>query len=161
MPPVSVRLAEIVAALQEVVPGVLLGNGDLAVTRLAPLDDADGNSLSFLSNPRYASQLASTLAACVIVAPAQRDAAVARGAAIVTDDPYLYFARLTQWWARHRRRPVEAGVHPSALIEPGARVHASATVGPLCFVAAGADIGAGVVIGSHAHIGDRSDNPRS
>ena len=42
---------------------------------------------------------ADSAAACVIVAPAFRDAAAARGAVIVSADPYLYFARLTQWWA--------------------------------------------------------------
>ena len=41
----------------------------------------------------------------MIVGPAMRDAAAARGAAIVCADPYLAFARLTQWWAaRHAAR---------------------------------------------------------
>ena len=144
-----VRLADVVAALG----GVLHGDGNLAVTRLAPLESADAGSLSFLANPRYAGKMAASAAGCVVVAPAQQDLALARGAAIVTPDPYLYFARLTQWWAGRTRPPAAAGIHPSAVVEPGAQIHASASIGALAYVGAGARIGAGAVIGTHCHIG--------
>ncbi len=147
--PSPVRLADLVSALG----GELCGDGSLVVTRLAPLETADAASLSFVANPRYAAQLAVSAAACVIVAPALRDAALARGAAIVTADPYLYFARLTQWWAARQRRPALRGVHPSAVVEPGARIDASASIGAFSFVGAGAVVAAGAVIGTHAYIG--------
>ena len=147
--PTAVRLADVVAALG----GVLQGDADLPVDRLAPLESADGRSLSFLANPRYAAKMAASLAACVVVAPAQQDLAAARGAAIVTPDPYLYFARLTQWWAARTRAAAIPGVHASAVVEQGAQIHPSASVGALAYVGAGARIGAGVVIGSHGHIG--------
>ena len=147
--PTPVRLADVVAALG----GELHGNPDQTISRLASLEQADATSLSFLANPRYASKLAATAAACVIVAPAQQEAATARGAAIVTPDPYLYYARLTQWWAAQRRRAPAVGVHPSAVVEPGAVIDASASVGALAYVGAGARIGAGAVIGTHGHIG--------
>jgi UDP-3-O-[3-hydroxymyristoyl] glucosamine N-acyltransferase len=144
-----VRLADVVAALG----GALHGDGSLPILRLAPLESADAGSLSFLANPRYAARMAASAAACVVVAPAQQDLALARGAAIVTPDPYLYFARLTQWWAARTRQAPTAGIHPSAVVEPGAQVHASAAVGALAYVGAGACIGAGAVIGTHGHIG--------
>ncbi len=147
--PSPVRLADVVSALG----GELCGDGDLPIARLAPLETADAGSLSFVANPRYAGQLAASLAGCVIVAPALRDAALARGAAIVTPDPYLYFARLTQWWAASQRRPAVDGVHASAVVEPGAQIHASASIGAFAFVGAGAVVAAGAVIGTHAHIG--------
>ena len=144
-----VRLADVVAALG----GALHGDGSLPILRLAPLESADAGSLSFLANPRYAARMAASAAACVVVAPAQQDLALARGAAIVTPDPYLYFARLTQWWAARTRQAPAAGVHPSAVVEPGARIHATASVGALTYVGAGAVIGPGAVIGTHCHIG--------
>ena len=141
MPP-AVPLHEIVAALG----GEFHGDPELTVDRLAPLHSADPSSLTFLAQPRLAGQLATARAACVIVAPAQRDAAISRGAAIIADDPYLYYARLSQWWvARHRPRPA-AGVDPSAVVEPGARIHASASVGAFVFVGARAEIGANTCI---------------
>ncbi|PTT84372.1 UDP-3-O-(3-hydroxymyristoyl)glucosamine N-acyltransferase, partial [Pelomonas sp. HMWF004] len=81
-----VALSELIAALG----GDLLGEADVSILRIAPLDEADAHSISFLANPRYQAQLATTAAACVIVAPALAEAAAARGAAIVTPDPYLY-----------------------------------------------------------------------
>ena len=142
-------LGEIAASLG----GELLGDPGLVVDRIGPLEGATARTLSFLSNPRYQSQLAASGAGCVIVAPAQREAALARGAALVTPDPYLYFARLTQWWAARRRAPVVPGVHASAVVDPGAPVATSASLGPFVVVEAGAVIGDGAVIGAHGHVG--------
>ena len=147
--PSPVRLADLVSALG----GELCGDGSLLIDRLAPLETASASSLSFVANPRYAAQLASSQAACVIVGPALRDAAVGRGAAIITPDPYLYFARLTQWWAGQHRRPAVTGVHPSAVVEPGAHIDATASIGAFAYIGAGAVVSAGAVIGTHGHIG--------
>jgi len=146
---VKVSLADIVARLG----GELAGDPALEVDRIGSLDGATPSTISFLANPRYQSQLAASQAGCVIVAPAQADTARARGTAIVTPDPYLYFARLTQWWAERTRAPARAGVHPSAVVEPGARVNPSASISALAFIADGAEIAAGAVIGPQSHIG--------
>ena len=151
--PGPVRLAEVVASLGGELCGGPADVAERPITRLAPIESADDNSLSFLSNPRLVAQLATSSAACVIVAPALREQALARGAAIVTPDPYLYFARLTQWWAARTRHAPVAGVHPGAVVEPGARIDASASVGAFCFIGAGATIAAGAVIGPHGHVG--------
>jgi len=133
--------------------GELIGDPAVRITRIGPLEGATPSTLSFLSNPRYQPQLAMSPAACVIVAPAMRDAATARGAAIVADDPYLYFARLTQWWAaRTRARPV-AGVHASAVIDASARIGEGVSIGALAVIEAGAVIGDGAVIGAQCFIG--------
>jgi UDP-3-O-[3-hydroxymyristoyl] glucosamine N-acyltransferase len=44
-------------------------------------------------------------------------------------------------------------VHPSAVVEPGARIAATASVGAFSFIGAGATVGAGAVIGPHGHVG--------
>jgi UDP-3-O-[3-hydroxymyristoyl] glucosamine N-acyltransferase len=143
-----VHLADIVAALG----GELIGDADTRIDRIATLEAADAASITFLSNPRYAPQLASSRAACVIVAPAQRDAAVARGRALVADDPYLYYARLSQWWVRRHAIPARPGVHASAVVEPGARIDPGASIGPLAYVGAQAEVAAGAVIAAQAHV---------
>ena len=145
----QVSLADIAAALG----GELHGDPARKVSRIGALHSATDDAITFLSHPRYAAQLAVSQAGCVIVAPAMREAALARGATIVSDDPYLYFARLTQWWAAAMRPVTEPGVHRSACIEPGAIVHAGASVGAFAHVAAGARIADGVVIGAHGAIG--------
>jgi UDP-3-O-[3-hydroxymyristoyl] glucosamine N-acyltransferase len=145
-----VRLGELAQHLG----GELRGDADALIHRLGTLETADAQTLSFLANPRYQAQLAATRAGCVIVAPALADLAAARGAALVCADPYHAFARLTQWWAARTRRPATPGVHPSAVVEEGARIDATASVGPLCFVGRGARIAEGAVLGPQCHVGD-------
>ena len=135
----------------------LVGDADAVMTRIGPLESADSATLGFLANPRYESQLASTRAGCVIVAPALRDAACARGAALICTDPYLAFARLTQWWAVQQRRVPPPGVHGSAVVEEGADIDATASVGALAFIGRGARIGPGAVIAAQCHVGEEAE----
>lgn len=144
-----VTLAELAALLG----GELLGDPALQIERIATLESADERSIAFLANPRYAAQLACSAAACVIVGPAQRDAAAARGAALVCADPYLAYARLTQWWAARQRPRPAPGIHAAAVVEEGAQIDPSAHVGALATIGAGARIGAQAVIGAHCHVG--------
>jgi UDP-3-O-[3-hydroxymyristoyl] glucosamine N-acyltransferase len=147
---VRARLGE----LSERLGGELLGGDPLAeIGRIAPLETAGADAIAFLSNPRYQPQLAASRAGCVIVGPALRDAAVARGAALVCADPYLAFARLTQWWAAQSRGPLQPGVHASAVIEAGAVIDPAAHIGPLAFVGAGARIGAHARIDAQCFVG--------
>jgi len=147
---VRLRLGDIVDSLG----GELHGDRGMAIDGLAPLEGASPRQLSFLSNPKYQSQLAASQAGCVIVGPAMREAAVARGAAIVTDDPYLYFARVTRLWKATTSPPQSAGVHPSAVVDPQAVVDPTAWIGPLCVVERGARIGAHTVLKARVSVGE-------
>ncbi len=146
-------------AIVEALGGILHGDASLTVQRLAPLQSATSADLSFLSHAKYAVQLQSTQARCVIVAPAFADAAAARGACIVTDDPYLYFAKVTQLYKRERTAEqqgmqAQALIHASAVVHTSAYVDATASVGPLCVVEQGARIGAGTVLKSRVTVGE-------
>lgn len=134
----ALSLGDIVRALG----GRLHGDPHIPLTGLAPLETASASELSFLSNPRYQSQLAASRAACVIVAPALLEAALARGAAIETDDPYLYFARLTRWWKSRLAPPAGPRIHPSAVIDLDAQIDPTARIGALCVIERGVRIGA-------------------
>ncbi|MBC7617728.1 MAG: UDP-3-O-(3-hydroxymyristoyl)glucosamine N-acyltransferase [Candidatus Saccharibacteria bacterium] len=136
--------------------GELIGDPQKIISGVAPLESAKPSQLSFLSNPKYQTLLTASKAACVIVAPAMRNLAIDRGACIVTDLPYLYFARLTQLWQKQRRfhAPQELVVHASAVIHPTAVVHASARIGPLCVIEQGARIGADTVLKSRVTVGE-------
>ncbi len=143
------RLDAIVAALG----GELTGPGETLIARLAPLESADHNALAFVAHVRYAAQVEATQAAALIVSPALRERAAARGPCIVSDNPYLYFARLTQWWrAQHDPYPPVA-IHPSAWVDPCAELASGVSVGPFVVVEAGARIGAGTRLGAHVTVG--------
>jgi UDP-3-O-[3-hydroxymyristoyl] glucosamine N-acyltransferase len=145
----SVRLADVVTALG----GELSGDPQLVIDRIGTLESATTSTLSFLSQPKYQAQLATTRAGCVIVAPSMHSAAVARGAVIVTPDPYLYFARLTQWWVRRTRPAISQGIHPSAVVDPAAALGRGVAVGALAVIEAGAVISEGAVIGAQCFVG--------
>jgi UDP-3-O-[3-hydroxymyristoyl] glucosamine N-acyltransferase len=146
---VRVRIGELAAHLG----GELIGDPQAEVTRIATLASAGPDAIGFVAHPRYRAQIDATRAGCLIVGPALRDEAAARGAVIVCADPYLAYARLTRWWAAAGRGAAPVGIHPTALVEAGARVAADAQVGALAFVGAGARVGARAVIGAQAHVG--------
>ena len=143
----TLKLAAIIGALASESDARLVGDPEVTIERLAPLEQATSRDLTFLSHPKYAGKLIRSAAACVVVAPSVEAIARARGACIVVADPYLYFARITQLWKRHHSPAVMPFIHASAWIDPLARlapgvsVAAFACIGPGAVIAAGARIG--------------------
>ena len=145
----SVALSEIVGSLG----GELAGDGAIRVDGVGPLLTATPSKIAFLSNPQYDKQLAASQAGCVIVGPAFREAAATRGAAIIAVDPYLYFAKLTQWWAARTRPVAVRGIHPSAVIDAQASIGRDVGVGAFAVIEAGATVGDGASIGAYGFVG--------
>ena len=142
--------------IAEQLGGELIGDASRRIDRIGALDSATPSTIAFLANPKLRPQLAESKAGCVIVGPADRDAAVARGTTLVTPDPYLAYARLTQWWVARSRPPAAPAIHPTAVIASGAVVAAEASIGPFAVIEAEASIGDGAVIGAHCVIGARA-----
>ena len=136
------RLDQIVARLG----GEKVGAGDTAISRIAPIDNAGPGDLTFLSDPKYRHHLATTRAAAVVMAPPAADGLTA---AILTPQPYLYYARVAQWL--NPLPSPDPGIHSSAVVE--GEVAAGASIGPNVWVGAGAMIGEGVVIAANCSIG--------
>jgi UDP-3-O-[3-hydroxymyristoyl] glucosamine N-acyltransferase len=151
------QLGEIVKTLG----GSLHGSPQTSIEQLAPLETAGPRDLSFLSHPKYQAHLKQSQAACVIVTPPFKEWALERGACIVSDDPYFYFARLAQLWKKTTRTAPAHRIHPNAVIDPSATVHETALIGPLCVVEQGAKVGAHtqlksrVTLGENCQIGER------
>jgi UDP-3-O-[3-hydroxymyristoyl] glucosamine N-acyltransferase len=140
------RLAEIVSSLG----GELVGDPDTRVERVAALEHAGPGDLSFLSNPRFRRHLQGTRAAAVIVTSEERGAT--KVPRILSDNPYLYFARVAQLF-NPEVRPAP-GIHTSAVVEAGAAVPASAAVGAGCYVGKSVRLGERVVLGPGCVIGE-------
>jgi UDP-3-O-[3-hydroxymyristoyl] glucosamine N-acyltransferase len=127
----------------------LRGDGDIRVAGVATLQQAGPGDLSFLANVRYRGQLATTRASAVLLAEA--DAAACPGAALVTENPYLGYARAARLLCP--APVVEAGVHPSAVVSPRAHIDPSARIGALSVIDADTDIGERVDVGARCFIG--------
>lgn len=153
----STRLKQLVESLG----GQLIGDADIQVSGIAPLNDATATQVTFLSNPKFRSQATQSQAAAIILSPAD-DAIVSasyQGARIVTSNPYAYFARTAQFFAALNAPLVVPGIHPAAIVDPSARVAATAHIGANVVIEAEAVIGehvqieAGCVIGRAVKIG--------
>jgi UDP-3-O-[3-hydroxymyristoyl] glucosamine N-acyltransferase len=133
------------------------GNPELIITGVGALDAADEHTLSFLSNPKYKTQLASTRAGAVVLAP---DVVTDR-ACLRSPNPYADFTKVVALFAPPIPVP-PVGVHPLAVVDPGARLGQGVAVGPFCVVGAGAVLGdrtvlmAQVFVGEQSHIGEDS-----
>jgi UDP-3-O-[3-hydroxymyristoyl] glucosamine N-acyltransferase len=135
--------------------GQLVGDPNLTVSGIAPLDSADASHISFLSNSKLRALAAQSKAAALILAPMDDTtvAATFEGARIVTTNPYAYFARAAQYFAALEETPPEPGVHPSAAVHPSARIDPSAHIGPHVTIEADAVVEAGVVIDHGCFVG--------
>lgn len=139
-------LREIVSKLG----GELVGDGDVVITRLGSLANAEAGHISFLTDSKYRSQLTTTKATAIILAPDNRDAtALPR---IVTDNPYAYFARLSE--LLNPKRAVAPGIDATATVSESAIVPASCSIGPKAVIGHEVKLGENVVIGPGCVIGD-------
>lgn len=147
----STRLGKLVERLG----GRLIGDEDTEVSGIASLDAADASHITFLSSPKLRTKAAHSKASAMILSAAD-DAVVSvtfRGARIVVENPYAYFARTAQLFVQQNAAPAVPGIHPSANVHPDARIGAGACVGAHVTVEAGAAIDNGAVIDPGCFIG--------
>jgi UDP-3-O-[3-hydroxymyristoyl] glucosamine N-acyltransferase len=126
----------------------LEGDGELDVTRVAGIQDAQPGDVTFLANPKYEKLLATTRATAVIL---KEEAPAAPCAMLRARDPYLAFARAVSLFAPVSRPA--PGVHALAAIAAEASLGADVSVGPFVAIGEGARIGERTVIYPNVTIG--------
>ncbi|MBK0328428.1 UDP-3-O-(3-hydroxymyristoyl)glucosamine N-acyltransferase [Rhodobacteraceae bacterium F11138] len=128
-----------------------VGDLSLVVTRAAEPGDAGVSDLALAMSPKYAQDLASGQARAAILWPDADWQKMGLSAAIFAPRPRMAMSGLTRMLDRGQGG--EPGVHPSAVIDPSARLGDNVAVGPLAVIGAGARIGAGTTIGPQCHVG--------
>lgn len=129
------------------------GRSTRPVTDIASLAAARAGDLSFLGNAKYRAQVAAS-AASVLLLPL--DYAGEPGPDQVflhVENPSAALARVCARIEQALWPKPDPGIHPSAVVAPGAEVDPAAHVGPLCVVEAGARIGAGSVLQASVFVG--------
>jgi UDP-3-O-[3-hydroxymyristoyl] glucosamine N-acyltransferase len=138
-----------VAELAARVGAQVSGDGSLAIGRVAPLEDAGPDALSFFTNKRYRKAFEASRAGAVVVDPAED---VPAGRTVLrAREPYLAFAKLATLF----HPPAEAipDVAPEAFVHPTARVDPSAELQPFAYVGADATVGARCILYPGAYVG--------
>jgi len=148
--------ADIAAIVQ---PLSVKGTTDATVRGIAALSTAQSGDLSFLGNPKYKTDVATSAASIVLLPPDYAGEPALGQQFVFVEKPSVALAKLCARVEQLLWPKPAAGVHPSAVVASGAKVAASATVGPLCVVESGAVIGershlqAQVFVGRNASIG--------
>lgn len=139
------------SAIAQAVDGRLEGGSDPEITGAAPLDHAVSTDLTLLNSPRYAAEADATAAGAVLVSE-DLSSRVREGlpCIVVRDVHGALAVLLPLLYPPHQP---SAGVHPTAVIEPGVSLGTGVAIGAHAVVGTGSRIGDGVVIGPHAVIG--------
>lgn len=154
--------------LAEKIGGALIGDGDAEITGLAALSDAGAGDISFLSNPRYASQVAATGAAavlvgmdwegecgCALVRVENADQAFSQAGVLLGPEPvtYPHVIHETAVVAADVVLGEDVGIGPYCVVESGTKI------GDRTVLVAGCYVGHGVTVGEdcllHAHVSVR------
>jgi UDP-3-O-[3-hydroxymyristoyl] glucosamine N-acyltransferase len=132
---------------------------DRRICNIAPLDAAQVSDVTFLDNPKYLDELATTRAGACLLAPRFIAAAPDGLLVLVTPEPYRAFVAVARALFPDALRPSSlfgaSGQAAGAHVHSSARVEAGVTIDPLAVIGPGAEIGAGTVIASGAVIGPR------
>ncbi len=126
----------------------LLGDGEVEVRGVAPLDQAREGDLSFVVHRRYLPSLRSSQASAFIL-PA--DAPPCEKPTLRTSNPYLAFARALALFFPPSKR--EVGLHPTAVLGDGVSLGEGVSIGPLAVLEEGVVVGEGTAIGPLVYIG--------
>jgi UDP-3-O-[3-hydroxymyristoyl] glucosamine N-acyltransferase len=134
------------------------GDASVDIRRLTSIDRAGPGDLTFVANPKYASQLSTTRASAAIVGESERVERATPLPLVRASNPYLAFARALTLFVEPTRPA--AGVDRLASVAGDATIGPDPHVAPFVVIGPGAAIGAravifpNVVIGAAARIGD-------
>jgi len=136
--------------LATMLDGELVGDPALKITGAASLAEAVSGEIAFFSDPRYGALLRKTRASAVLVPLNFSDRISAAQIRVV--NPAKAFEQVV---VRFAPNPITfaPGVHPSAVVDPTAKLGARVSIQPYAVIEAGVSIGDGTIIGAGTYIG--------
>ncbi len=134
--------------LAEAIGARLEGDGAFELAGIAAPGRAGARDLIYVDAAKHTQRAAASVAVCVIAAEGLEfpGKTVLRSA-----QPKVAFARAAELLLG--RAPIAAGVHPTAIVAPLARIAADVGIGPYAVIGEDAHVGAGTQIAAHSVIG--------
>jgi len=138
------------ADIARMVKGELIGDGGLSVSGFSGIKEADKNELTFLSNPKYEPLLLDTQAGVILV---PRQISCPGKTLIRVDNPSLSFIQVVNYFLKDAPDYKPQGIHPTAVIAPGAKISRGVSIGAHTVIEDGAEVGEGSVLYANCYVG--------
>lgn len=127
------------------------GDGDIVISRVASLQNAQPGQLSFLTDLKYRALLDNTQASAIVIGLEHREATSLPR--IVTQNPYAYFAKVSA--LLNPQPSFSRMIHETAVVAHSTKVPGSCAIGAHCVIGQDTVLGENVVIEAGCVIGNR------
>jgi UDP-3-O-[3-hydroxymyristoyl] glucosamine N-acyltransferase len=126
------------------------GDGDIEISGVATLEDAQEGQISFFTNSKYLPEARATKASALIVGP---EGLPFTKCIIKHTNPYLVFAKTLELF--HAPRLSISQIHSTACISEKAKLGKNVSIGAFVFLADEVEIGDNVIVEPHCTILER------
>jgi len=115
--------------LAEFVGGTVIGDGEVEISGVASIDEAQPGEITFIATSKYLRKLSETKASAVIVS---KEVTTADKPLICTADPHLAFVKILTLFSAKPYQP--KGIDPNARISPTAQLGKDLTIYPYVYI---------------------------
>jgi UDP-3-O-[3-hydroxymyristoyl] glucosamine N-acyltransferase len=135
--------------LAELLGGILQGEKDREVHEVAALETAGPDELTFAESVKSLELAAASQAGCILV---PEGCIVTGRTTIGVANPKLSFVRAAQVLCPPRKLP--PGIHPTAVVDPNARLAEDVVISPYVVIESDVDVGPGTYLGVGVCLGE-------
>ncbi len=137
--------------LAECVDGTVVGDGEIEISGVASIEEAQPGEITFIGHPKYLPHLSKTNASAVIVS---KEVTQAGKPLLCVTHPQLAFAKILTLFSFKPYQP--KGIDPKAWISPTARLGKDLTVYPFVYIGDRCSIGDRVTLYPGTYVGEDS-----
>jgi UDP-3-O-[3-hydroxymyristoyl] glucosamine N-acyltransferase len=138
--------------IAEILDGEIFGNKNVEVFGLSKIEEGEGGSLTFLSNPKYTPYIYSTKASIVIVNKDFMPEKEIETTLIKVEDAYQAFSTLLEFYAKVKSEKM--GIETPSYINESAIIGTNLYLGAFSYISANVSIGDNAKIYPNVYIGD-------
>ncbi|MFZ7157841.1 UDP-3-O-(3-hydroxymyristoyl)glucosamine N-acyltransferase [Avibacterium gallinarum] len=137
--------------LAQQIGATIRGNANVLIDSIAPLDKAQSNQLTFISNIKFRDLLAQSQAGILVVSENDVEFCSPESNLLIVKDPYVAYAVLAQYMDSTPK--AAAGIAPSAVISASAKLGENVSIGANAVIEDEVELGDNVIIGAGCFIG--------
>ncbi|MEE6075950.1 UDP-3-O-(3-hydroxymyristoyl)glucosamine N-acyltransferase [Avibacterium paragallinarum] len=137
--------------LAQQIGATIRGNANVLIDSIAPLDKAQSNQLTFISNIKFRDLLAQSQAGILVVSENDVEFCSPESNLLIVKDPYVAYAVLAQYMDSTPK--AAAGIAASAVISATAKLGENVSIGANTVIEDEVELGDNVIIGAGCFIG--------